>query len=212
MSVLDEQSSAPEQASAGDGLGDVGVGVAATNEYNPPFPLQGKPLINFEISTDAPAPGELVYLEEEFSLCTQPRPSGSTASMSINEVELMIEEDTNRVLFVTGYLPYHGWERAPLMPPVAVPGTIIVCATPPILTGTSSSVDPAGARWSVTADPESGWLRLSIDVREAHRANVRFAPGAVASIERGSLKELWLHPRALPRAFVFKTHESARRE
>lgn len=53
-----------------------------------------------------PVPGKLVYLETEYSFATKPRPATCGASLCINELELMLDDEKRQqVVFVEGYCP-----------------------------------------------------------------------------------------------------------
>jgi hypothetical protein len=60
-----------------------------------------------------PVVGKLVYRAEEYAFAPDARPATCGASFTINEVELMVDdEERQRVVFVEGYCPFQSWTRS----------------------------------------------------------------------------------------------------
>jgi len=147
-----------------------------------------------------PAAGSLVYRAAEYSFATQPRPPSSGASLTINEIELMLgAEDRQQALFVEGYCPFQSWNKAVLRPPRARRGILRGELTGPVMPGVAIAVSSKDIRWPVHVDPETGWVRLGAGKPELDPAGVAFAPGAIAVLECDQLLALWLRPERLPR-------------
>lgn len=144
----------------------------------------------------SPLPGRLVYRVDQLSFDTEPRPPGAIASLTINEVELMLDE-AGTLLFVSGYSPFHGWRRIPLERPHSHDGRLVV-VRPRIPTGTGRSIDFGGARWNVEFDPTVGLIRFGQSESPCDVVGVRFAPGATAELRNNQVCALWLQPDNFP--------------
>ena len=145
----------------------------------------------------------LEYREDDLAFDTTPRPVGAISSLMLNDVELMSDERTGAILFVTGYCLFQSWIPAHLDPPQSQPNVLIPVLDTPLQPGVSVRLhSPSkGDRWPVFADPETGWVRLGLG--QDHPAEVmEFAPGALALLDDNrALMSLWLRPVALPRGF-----------
>lgn len=155
-------------------------------------------MITLKTAHGQPESGRLVYRENDYGFVTEPRPETCGSSFTINELELMLDdEERQRIVFVEGYCPHVGWRSAVLHPPAAHPG-VLVGAKSPLEAGDVVALHPRDERWSVLVDREIGWIRLGRDGPVEHRSGVQFAPGAVAVLEREHLVALWLRPERLP--------------
>ena len=141
----------------------------------------------FEISSGNPASGRLVYRRSEFSLETEPQPSGGGASLLINDVQLEINED-GHLLEVWGYCPEQSWRTAVLKTPEAT-GAQLRWTGNSIAAGTSLRLNDSG-RWDVLFDP----IRLNLRIGSTIDGDqfVAFAPGAIAELSCGNLVRMWL--------------------
>lgn len=156
-------------------------------------------MIALKIEEGQPAPGKLVYRDAEYAFDTEPRPATCGASFTVNELELMLDdEEQQRVLFVAGYCPYSSWRRAVLRPPVARPGLLRGGTGMSVAAGGAIAVHSRNERWCVLVDERNGWVRLGLGSPDEDREGVTFAPGAVAVLEGERLVALWLHPDRLP--------------
>lgn len=156
-------------------------------------------MIAIRIEQGQPAPGKLVYRDAEYAFDTEPRPRTCGASFTVNDLELMLDdEEHQRVFFVAGYCPHAGWRPSVLRPPAAHPGLLRGEAGRPITAGGAIAVHSRDAPWAVLVDERSGWVRLGQGRPDADREGVRFAPGAIAVLEEDRLVALWLHPERLP--------------
>lgn len=144
----------------------------------------------------APVAGHLVHDGTGFE--TEPRPRGCVASVTINYLELMLDEEEQWVVFVTGYCPPQGWDPAILRPRSTRRASLRAVLDRPMVPGVSIALDPSEGRWPVLVDTQSGWIRIGQGRPEEDREGVEFAPGAVAVLEDGRLVALWLHPERLP--------------
>ena len=137
----------------------------------------------------------LVYNTVEYAFSTEPRPEGCVSSASINELELMLDEEDGRVVFVAGYCPHTGWRAtAQLQPPDSYQACLHVDLEKYLVPGSSVSVDSKNERWPILVDPVTGWIRLGKGNPREDRDGVEFAPGAIAVLSGGHLAALWLHP------------------
>lgn len=154
-------------------------------------------MITFEVAERRkPAAGRLVYDGTGFQ--TEPRPSGCVASVVVNYLELMLDEEKQWVVFVTGYCPHQGWDRGTLRPPMARRASLRAVLDGPLVPGVSIGLDPSEERWPGLVDPVAGWVRLGKGDPAQDREGVQFAPGSIAVLEGDRLVALWLHPDRLP--------------
>lgn len=122
--------------------------------------------------------------------------------VTVNDLELTVEEDSEYVLGVCGYSPYHGWIEAPLTAPPALPGLLRVRSARPLLLGVAERVTDDDALWPVYVDPDSRWVCYGSVETASGAVGLEFAPGAIAVLRAQRLISLWLRPEALPAAFV----------
>jgi len=149
-------------------------------------------MISFITQEGWPISGRLLYDGSGFD--TQPRPLGCVASVVVNDIELMLNEDDQRALFVTGYCPHQGWLPAILKPPASRRGSLRVEFDTPIVPGLSHRLHPWDEPWPVLVDRSNGWLRLGKDGSDSDLESVELAPGATAVVKGDRLAALWLHP------------------
>lgn len=150
-----------------------------------------------KVEPGQPMAGQLHYRAADYAFATEPRPATSGASLTINEIELMLDSCA-RVVAVEGYCPYPGWRKSTLRPPVSRPGILYAIPSSAVKPGVAVAIHPTDSRWSVLVDPESGWVRLGNDAPENDREGVAFAPGAIAVLDGNGLRALWLHPEEIP--------------
>jgi len=163
-------------------------------------------MTKFVVKEGKPIAGQLVYDGTGFE--TEPRPSGCIASVSIHELELMLDEDDKRVVYVTGYCPYQSWRPAVLTSPKYHSGVLYALLDKPIVAGTTVGLHPRGESWPILVDRRSGWIRLGKGDPREDREGVEFAPNAVAVLADQHLVALWLRPERLP-AGVFTLDDDA---
>ncbi len=155
-------------------------------------------MIAMRIEQGQPEPGKLVYRNAEYAFDTVPRPKTCGASFTVNELELMLDdEEDQHVVFVAGYCPHPGWRRSVLRPPDARPGLLRGVGRP-LTAGGGVAVHSRDDRWPVLVDEESGWVRLGKGSPDEDGEGARFAPGAIVVLEGDRLVALWLHPEQLP--------------
>lgn len=145
-----------------------------------------------------PIGGTLVYREADYAFDTEPRPSTSGSSFTVNELELMLDDEEEGVLFVTGYCPHVGWRRAKLRAPLSRPGLLRGQHPPEAMAGGAVALNAREDRWPVLVDERNGWVRLGHGDPNMDREAVNFAPGAIAVLDAGHLVALWLRPEKLP--------------
>lgn len=137
--------------------------------------------------------GQLVYRRDEYSFATVAKANGRGISVVINEVQLFID-DENRVIYVSGYCPYQGWNQTALSPPTYSRANLMVVdfnATN-IPTGMAFGLNDSASRWPVYVNPE-GWVCIGDSFERGGQA-IEFVPSCVAVLIDNRLVALWLHP------------------
>ncbi len=153
-------------------------------------------MIRFTFTSDSTVSSTtLVYNVKDYAFNCKPRPTGCALSASVNELNLMIDEDDCRVVYLEGYCPHMGWESQQLVVPHIVRRALFAEFDEEPIPGVSRRVS-GEARWSTLVDPCSGWV--CIGNSEVVGDYVEFAPGCVAGLLKGELISLWLKPEALP--------------
>lgn len=152
---------------------------------------------SLKVEPGQPIGGQLRYRAADYAFATEPRPATSGASLTINEIELMLDNQA-RVVAVEGYCPYPSWRKSALRPPASRRGILHAIRASAITPGVAVAIRPTDDRWSVLVDTESGWVRLGLDAPANDREGVEFAPGAIAVLDDNGLRALWLHPDELP--------------
>lgn len=135
-----------------------------------------------------PITGRLVYRRSEYSLDVEPKPTRGVASLLVNDIQIEIDED-GRLIFVWGLCPQESWASAIVKPPQSAFGRLHYEGG--VVPGVSVRLN-AGKPWMAFHDPVSRWLCVGDQSSEGEP--VAFAPGAVAMINRGEIKALWLRP------------------
>jgi len=153
-------------------------------------------VIKFVERSGEPVGGRLVYDGTGFD--TEPRPPGCVASVLVNDLELMLDEDDQRVVFLTGYCPHPAWQQTTLRPPSSHRGSLRAELDSPMMPGVSVRLHPWQEAWPILVDPVSGWVRLGRGNPDEDREGVEFAPGAIAVLEGDRLRAIWLRPEQLP--------------
>lgn len=149
-------------------------------------------MITFTVIENTAGHGfQLLYRREEGSFDVEPKPKGCVASISVNEVELEIN-DQNQVLCVTGYSPFQSWRPTLLSPPDYSVGGLVVATPSDIMPGSSIGLTTVNSRWSVFFNSD-GWVCIG-DPSEAGDQVLAFATNCVAVLRNWSLIALWLHP------------------
>jgi hypothetical protein len=151
-------------------------------------------MITFAVAPNqASEGGQLVYRRDEFSFDTEPGAGGRGISIVVNEVQLFVN-DEGRVIYVSGYCPYQGWDQTLLSPPTySRAGLIVVDLNPTsIPTGMAFGLNDVSSRWPAYVNPQ-GWVCIGDPADKGDQA-VEFAPGSVAVLRGDRLLALWLHP------------------
>jgi len=143
-----------------------------------------------------------IYVTKDHAFSAEPRPEGCALSVSVNELQLMVDEDDRRVVFVEGYCPYFGWKARTLVTPTARQAGLIVAFDEEPVPGISRRVS-GEARWSAFADLRSGWICIGGEEASEAASAVEFARNAIAVLDQhGRLISLWLRPANLPKELV----------
>jgi hypothetical protein len=139
-----------------------------------------------QIEYGPPEPGQLVYVESDHGLNTVPSRETPGSSLEVGGLALLLGEDGERVVGVAGQLPRQGRHAAILRPPSARPGRLRVLGAP--------DAGAAAASWPVHEDERTGWIRIGEGSPWEDGKGVWFAPGAIAVVDDGRLRALWLRP------------------
>lgn len=156
-------------------------------------------MIKFRIGAgESSLKGKLVYRPSDFAFDTEPRPSGCSASVSINDLELMVSDIDNRLLFVSGYCPQAVWQASRLEAPRRALAALYVDWGQEVIPGITYSIQGTGVRWPVLVDRKSGWIHIGSAPPKADSLAVTFAPGAAAVVEHERIEALWLRLEPTP--------------
>lgn len=140
-----------------------------------------------------PWPGTLVYNAEDFSFDTLRRTQEGESSLLVNDLQIELDEES-RLLFVWGLCPASAWNQIDAAVPPAKPG-VLRLEGGPMIPGTSRRLN-AESRWSVGVNSGAGWVCVGDE--SAHGDVIQVGPGAVAVLDDGKLRALWLRPVVLP--------------
>lgn len=143
------------------------------------------------IQPGATSDARLVYRRQDYAFDVEPKPSGCRTCVTVNEVELEYGDD-RRILCVSGYCPYQGWQETPLSPPIFSAGGLIVRSPADFTPGVATGVNDMESRWPVHAN-QAGWVCIGDPGDHGDQA-IEFAPSSVAVLRGEALVALWLHP------------------
>ncbi len=133
--------------------------------------------------------GRLLYRRSDYSFDVEPKPTGGVAPLLLNHIQIEIDED-GRLIYVWGLCPQESWASANIEPCKAVVGRLRYEGRA-VVPGVSRRLN-AGKPWMVSHDPVSRWLCVGDHSSEGEP--VAFAPGAVAMLNCGEIRALWLRP------------------
>ena len=133
----------------------------------------------------------LVYREEEHSFDGKPRCEDGVASVSINCLQLKIDE-TGKILYVCGYCPLMLHEKTREAPKKYEPKGLCVSFGQKIERGISRAVTKAMG-WPVYRNEKKGWVCLG-DPKIKGKLLIEFAPDCVAALKEEELHAVWLRP------------------
>jgi hypothetical protein len=143
-----------------------------------------------------------IYVASDYAFSAEPRPEGCVLSMSVNELQLMVDEDERRVVFVEGYCPHFGWKARSLVAPTARQAGLFVAFDEEPVPGVSRRLS-GDARWPTFADPSSGWICIGEEPALEASSAVEFARATIAVLDaQGRLRSLWIRPAHVPRALL----------
>jgi hypothetical protein len=147
-------------------------------------------IASFEVIGGGPVrTGKIVYREHAFSFDVEPAPTGGFASLQINELSLVVDENDN-LLSVGGLCPRPGWQKGSVKVPDAVRGAVRVEVSPPFFPGEAVSLS-APDRLLTVYDPQSGWLVIGSP--KSAKIFVTFMTGAILGLSATmGFKALWL--------------------
>lgn len=145
--------------------------------------------------------GTLLFSEGEHSFRFEPRSiidlSARTGdlgltSASVGTLQLELDIESGRVLFVWGLHPRASWSRGRAQPRGALEGSVRRVPASGLVRGVAVSLAPVGA-WKTVHDPSTGWVRVHRDKGDDHEAVV-VATGTVLGLTSGCLNSVWLQP------------------
>jgi hypothetical protein len=136
---------------------------------------------------------QLLYLRNEYSFYCENRPSGRGVSVSVDEVQLWINDD-GQILYVDGYCAYQGWLHTPLRVPTHISAGLVLVSPEPksVQSGTGIGLNDLSCRWPVHVNAE-GWVCIGDPAAHGDQA-VEFASNCVAVLKGDSMVALWLRP------------------
>lgn len=120
-------------------------------------------------------------------------PSAFT-SVQVNELQLQLDEQ-GRVLYADGYCPHFGWCETQATPPSTHRAALFVKDVD-FVAGVSVALSTS--RWPVSVNRKMGWVCIGEQRPSASCSAIEFATGCIALVDGGSLKSIWLKPKALP--------------
>jgi hypothetical protein len=150
--------------------------------------------------TSAIPNNKLIYRADEFSFDIEPTPIGGFTSILVNDLNLEVD-DAGRVISLWGLCPYTQWKRSSLISPVADVGkAAYVTSQVPLKRGVSMRINPR-QRWSIFADPGSGWVCVRSGNTPDFATEI-FSGIILETSEGGDLCSIWLRPEHFPEVFV----------
>jgi len=155
-------------------------------------------IASFEVIGGGPVrTGKIVYREHAFALDVEPSPTGGFASLQINDLSLVVDENGN-LLSVGGLCPRPGWQKGSVKVPDAVGGAVRVQVDPPLFLGEAVSLS-APDRLPTVYDQQSGWLVIGSP--KSAKIFVTFMIGAILGLSATmEFKALWLKLPSTPDA------------
>ncbi|WP_146134773.1 hypothetical protein [Actinopolyspora mortivallis] len=148
-----------------------------------------------------PVEGNLYYATEDLSFCFKPKKlysfstsfgEGGVASLQIGTLQVEIESETGRCLFVWGYHPYFQWENLSLMVPEYSNGAVYYISKGRIANGVSINL-PDSKEWVSYFDRKSNLLCVT-NKKYPIRKNYKIATGVILGVEDCELCSIWLNP------------------
>lgn len=157
-------------------------------------------MITFREDQNVPTTAAMpVYIASDYAFSAEPRPKECSLSVSVNELQLMIDEENRRVVFVEGYCPHFGWKARSLSTPSAREAGLLVAFDEEPIPGVSRRVSGED-RWPILADPRSGWICIGEEPSQEAGFGVKFARNTIAVLNRqGHLRSLWIRPAHIPK-------------
>lgn len=145
--------------------------------------------------------GRLMYHTDEYSfeyiysqkLINDMSSSLGRTSLLIGTLQLEVDIQTERLLFVWGFLPYHSWRKSYIAPGKYVTGDVKIISNDVLEPGVSISLVPIN-EWKIQYDERSGWVCIGNHLPSRTADLIEFAQSTVADIDQGSLRAIWLHP------------------
>lgn len=146
--------------------------------------------------------GRLVYRSSEHSFDFTPNPDvalpqwigkQSTASISIDTLQIEVGVETEMAMFVWGYFPALKWKQYPLTPPIVAVGGVKITIAEGFQQGVTAPLSNA-EHWSTKYDQATGWICIGEHRVDRTSQFIEFATGIVAALKGASLRAIWLYP------------------
>lgn len=130
-------------------------------------------------------PGSVVDLEDRTGT------AGAT-SASVGTLQIELDVESGRVLFVWGLHPRTLWVNGPVLPGRVRAGQVRVAHGAGLVRGVSVEIAPVGG-WRTRFDPSTGWIRVAAD-EDRDADEVLVATGTVLGLTSGRLTSVYLQP------------------
>lgn len=145
--------------------------------------------------------GTLVFSEGEHSFRFEPgsvvdlrdRVGGQgLTSASVGTLQIELDVESGRVLFVWGLHPRVLWSRGQALPTRPLEGGVRLEPASSLVSGVAVSIAPVGG-WQTVHDVSTGWVRVHRD-EVLDDEQVVVATGTVLGLAAGRLNSVWLQP------------------
>jgi len=146
--------------------------------------------------------GTLEYRRAEYSINFTPYPSFpedgppihvlGTTSIALGTLQIEIDVDTRRLLYVWGYFPKALSTRQSLKPGIIESGEVVL-ASPDVrlVRGVAVGYEPS-ALWDIGYDESTGWVHFGSSA-EGQRL-VKIASDTALALEGQELRGVWMRP------------------
>ena len=114
--------------------------------------------------------------------------------LSLGTLQLEIDNESGRVLYVWGLHPHTRWVEGVCRPENFSRGGVMAQVAPRADPGGAARLIELGA-WSTRLDRETGWVRIAGDASFARETLTLIATDTLLGITDGSLSSVWLRPQ-----------------
>jgi hypothetical protein len=158
-------------------------------------------MIHFQACEYLRLSGQLIYRAYEYAFEFEveshselARRAGSkgTTSLLIGTLQIEVGIETGALLFVWGFHPHTKWLCDQLPPFSPRPGSVKVQFDEEPIVGVSQSLKEI-SQLRTTYDPNTGWIRISLD-EDLAEDYIEFTEDTVVGLSNERLMSLWLRP------------------